>query len=210
MFDDIAESWYRLRHWSRFKAELEGTAKSWRKGRLLNIGCAHGPDFLPFKDNFELWGIDSSSEMIRMATRYAEKFKFDPNLIVADAVNLPFKDVAFDFAIAIAVYHHIKGTESRIKAFKELSRILKPGGEVFITVWNRWQPRFWYKGKEVIVPWKTKNHDVYRYHYLFTYPEIESLLKKMGFTSIKTFPERTYKLPFKYFSKNICILARLG
>lgn len=208
VFDDIAESWYRLRHWSRFKTELENLAKVWHTGRLLNIGCAHGPDFLPFKGDFELWGLDSSWEMVRMATKYAEKFKFSPNLVVADAVNLPFKDQSFDYAIAVAVYHHIKGRESRLKAFKELRRILRPRGEVFITVWNWWQSRFWYRGKEVLVPWRTKNHNLYRYHYLFTYFEIEALLKNVGFTVVRSLPEKGYGLPLKLFSRNICILAR--
>lgn len=209
VFDEIAESWYRLRHWSRFRAELGELAERWQKGRLLNIGCAHGPDFLPFKNNFELWGLDSSPRMISMAVRYADKFKYDANLLVADAVNLPYEDRSFDFAIAVAAYHHIRGEKYRENAFRELRRVLRPGGEVFITVWNRWQPGFWFKGKEVIVPWKTKNGELMRYHYLFTYREIEDLVRGIGFTIIRTYPEAAYRMPIKFFSGNICVLASL-
>jgi tRNA (uracil-5-)-methyltransferase TRM9 len=207
-YDEIAESWYRLRHWTRFKPELEKMAARWKSGRLLNVGCAHGPDFLPFKDKFELWGVDSSSEMISMAAKYAGKFKFDPELIVANAVCLPFKDAAFDCAVSVAAYHHIKGKERQIAAFAGLRRVLKPGGEAFITVWNRWQRAFWSKGGEVLVPWKAGDREIMRYYYLFTYPQLERMMKKAGFTVVRTYAEHEYKLPLKFFSRNICLLAR--
>lgn len=207
-YDEIAESWYRLRHWTRFKRELEEVAASWQGGRLLNVGCAHGPDFLPFKENFELWGLDSSQQMIRMGVRYRSKFKFDVNLLVADAVSLPFKNGAFDWAISVAAYHHIEEKELRSNAFRELRRVLKPGGEAMVTVWNRWQRNFWNKGKEIILPWKAGDKQVLRYYYLYTYPEIEGLMKKNGFHIVKIFPEYGYRFPVKLFSRNICVLAR--
>jgi tRNA (uracil-5-)-methyltransferase TRM9 len=208
VFDEIAGSWYRLRHWSRFTKELEETASRWHKGKLLNIGCAHGPDFLPFKDNFELWGVDFSAQMVRLAQKYATKFDFKVNLTVADAISLPYPDNTFDWAIAVATYHHIQGDKQRQKAFHELRRVLKPGGEAFITVWNRWQPNFWLKGKEVNMPWKSRGKILYRYYYLFSYPELRSLLNHVGFEIIRMFPEKSYRFPLKFFSRNICALIK--
>jgi SAM-dependent methyltransferase len=207
-YDEIAESWYRLRHRTRFKFELEALAKRWKDGRLLNIGCAHGPDFLPFKDSFELWGLDSSGPMINMAVKYCAKFKFEANVLVADAVNLPFAGHSFDWVVAVATYHHISVKQGRESAFPELRRVLRPGGEAFITVWNRWQSKFWNRGKEVLVPWRTGDKEILRYYYLFTYTEIISLLKNAGLTVLKTYPEGRYNLPAKYFSRNICVLVR--
>ncbi len=207
-YDEIAESWYRLRHWTRFKSELEEVAGRWGSGRLLNIGCAHGPDFLPFKDKFELWGLDSSEQMIALAVKYAAKFRFDANLVAGDAARLPFKDGAFDWTIAVAAYHHIRVEKEREAAFRELRRVMKPGGQVFITVWNRWQKAFWNKGRETMVPWKTKEGEILRYYYLYTYPEIELQLRSAGFKVLKAYPEANYRWPLKYFSRNICVLAR--
>jgi tRNA (uracil-5-)-methyltransferase TRM9 len=85
---------------------------------------------------------------------------------------------------------------------------LKPGGEAFVTVWNRGQPRFWFKGKEQGVPWRSKGQIIYRYYYLFTYPEIEALVKKAGLRLLHSFPEASYHLPVKYFSRNICLLLK--
>ena len=210
VFDQIASGWYSFRHRTRFGSELEMLAGRWQKGRLLNVGCAHGPDFLPFRQNFELHGIDFSAEMLRLAQRYSRKFNFSASLSLADVGYLPYHDETFDWAISVATYHHIKGERERQAALDELRRVLKPGGEAFITVWNRGQPRFWFSGKEVAVPWRTKEKTLERYYYLFSYPELEELVKEAGFSLLKSFPESTYRYPLKFFSKNICLLVRKG
>ena len=105
------------------------------------------PIFYHFVKNFELYGVDFSDEMIRLARKYANKFDFPVNLAVADICYLPYNNEAFDYVIAVATYHHLK-RHSNYRLSKELKRVLKPGGTAFITVWNRWQPRFWFKGKE--------------------------------------------------------------
>jgi tRNA (uracil-5-)-methyltransferase TRM9 len=208
VFDDIAESWYRLRHWSRFAKELEDMAFGWHQGKLLNVGCAHGPDFLPFKDNFELWGVDFSTQMVKLAQRYAAKFDFRVNLTVADAISLPYADATFDWAIAVATYHHIQGDKQRETALRELRRVLKPGAQAFITVWNRWQPGFWLKGKEVNIAWKSRGTVLQRYYYLFSYPELHKLLTQAGFEVLSIFPEKSYGFPIRYLSQNICALIK--
>ena len=208
VFDQIAPGWYNYRHWSIFRNELELLAQRWQAGRLLNVGCAHGPDFLPFSETFELYGVDFSSEMLKFAQKYSQKFNFTVNLSLADAGSLPYDDGAFDWAIAVATYHHIRGGENRRTALDELRRVLRPGGEAFITVWNRWQPRFWFSGKEVDIPWRTKGKSLYRYHYLFSYGELEDLAGRSGFEVLRSGPESSYRFPFRAFSRNICLLVR--
>ena len=208
IFDQIASGWYNFRHRSIFRTELETLAQKWRRGRLLNVGCAHGPDFLPFRNGFELHGIDFSSGMLQLAKKYSGKFKLDFKLVEADARCLPYADGSFDWAIAVATYHHIEDKEERLEAFKELWRVLKPGSEAFITVWNRWQPRFWLKTKNTLVPWRSKNKTLYRYYYLFSYRELEEMTRRAGFEVIKSFPESRYNFPLKTFSRNVCVLVR--
>jgi len=209
IFDQIAPSWYNFRHWSIFQTELEALARRWQRGKLLNVGCAHGPDFLPFKDSFELYGVDFSAEMLKFAKKYSQKFGFAVKLALADVRRLPYPDESFDWAISVATYHHLGGGEHQ-EALKELKRVLKPGGEAFITVWNRWQPRFWFKPKEVKVPWRQKGKTLYRDYYLFSYPELEGLAKGAGFELLKSFPESAYRFPLKVFSRNICLLVKKG
>lgn len=208
VFDQMASGWYNFRHYSIFRPELEALAQKWQKGRLLNIGCGHGPDFLPIRYNFELFGLDFSSEMIKMARRYSHKFEFPVNLVLGNARWLPFAAKTFDWAISVATYHHIKGRTEQLESLRELKRVLKPQSEAFITVWNRCQPGFWFKGKELAVPWKLKGRTIDRYYHMFTYWELEKLIKEAGFKILSSKPESTYHFPIKYFSRNICVLVK--
>jgi len=210
IFNQIAPGWYNFRHRSIFNTELEALAQRWQQGRLLNVGCAHGPDFLPFAKDFELHGVDFSTGMLEYARKYASKYKFSVNLVEADVRYLPYHDDTFDQAVAVATYHHIKDKEERLQALYELWRVLRPGAEAFITVWNRWQPRFWLKSRNLMVPWRSRDKTLYRYYYLYSYGELEKLVKKAGFNVLKSFPESRYKFPIKTFSRNICILVRKG
>jgi len=130
------------------------------------------------------------------------------HLTRADVGQLPYADNSFDRVISVATYHHVKGKKERLTAFQELRRVLKPGGEAFITVWNRWQPRFWFRHKEVAVPWRTREKTLYRYYYLFSYPELAGLANEAGFEVLESFPESAYRFPVKFFSRNICLLLR--
>ena len=208
VFDQIAESWYGVRHWPLLKKELEEIAERWQGGKLLNVGCAHGADFLPFSRSFELWGLDSSRAMLKQALRYSAKQGLYVNLMAADALFLPFPQHTFDWAISVATYHHIEGGQERERAFAELRRVLKPGSEAFLTVWNYGQPRFWLKSQEQQVPWKLKEETVYRYYHLFSYGELRKLLIKAGWEIVSMFPERSYHFPMRNFSRNICVLVR--
>ena len=208
VFDQIAESWYRMRHWPLLKEELAALAARWQSGNLLNIGCAQGADFLPFSQRFELYGVDFSRAMLRQGLRYSAKHKLYVTLVLADALSLPFADDTFDWAISVATYHHIKGREEREKAFEELRRVLKPKGEAFVTVWNWGQPRFLLRSKEQRVPWRLKGKTVYRYYHLFSYGELRKLLAKTGWEIVTVSPENSYHFPVRHFSRNICALVQ--
>ncbi len=204
----IAPHWYGVRHHTIFARELSELARRWRSGRLLNVGCGHGADFLPFKEGFTLVGVDLASGMLEMARRYAARHGLTVELRQADARALPFPDGCFDDALAVAVYHHLPGHAAQLTALRELARVLQPGGEAFVTVWNRCQPRFWGKPREIAVPFRTPEGKVGRYYYLFSYREIEKLVRQAGFRILKSSPESSYRLPVKCFARNICLLIK--
>jgi tRNA (uracil-5-)-methyltransferase TRM9 len=204
----IAPHWYGVRHHTIFAPELGALAKRWQGGKLLDVGCGHGADFLPFRGAFALYGVDFAPGMLEMAHKYAAKHGFTAELRQADARALPFPADYFDEAVAIAVYHHLPGRKEQQEAMCELWRVLKPGGEAFLTVWNRWQPRFWGKPREVTVPFRTPEGAVTRYYYLFSYGEAEKLARASGFLVLKSGPEASWRWPIRWPSRNICLLLK--
>ena len=125
--------------------------------------------------------IDFSENMIKLAKKKAKKDKIEAEFEVGDMAKLPYKDNFFDYAIAIASIHCIP-KKNHEKAIKELFRVLKPGAEAEIAVWNKDSERFKKSDKEKQIKWRDKGS---RYYYLFSEDEIHSLFKKAGF-KIKT------------------------
>ena len=48
--------------------------------------------------------------------------------VQADALQLPFRDGAFDLVVAAAFFHHLPGKEPQL--LKECCRVLRPGGRL--------------------------------------------------------------------------------
>jgi|Deesub1362B_J571_1020462.scaffolds.fasta_scaffold00505_9 ubiquinone/menaquinone biosynthesis C-methylase UbiE len=91
-------------------------------------------------------GIDISFEGIKKAKYFAENELKNSklcNFAVANAEYLPFKSKTFSKVSAISVLEHIPNDELVIK---EIARIIKPNGKVFISVPNMYKrinPIFW-------------------------------------------------------------------
>lgn len=56
-------------------------------------------------------------------------------VLTCDNLSLPFRDESFDAVLSIAVVHHFSTTERRVRAIKELARVLRIGGRLIISVW---------------------------------------------------------------------------
>ena len=207
-FDDIAASWYNVRHWPLLHAELAEVATRWNSGRLINLGCGHGPDFLPMRDKFDLVGVDFSRQMLLQGRKYAKRRHISADTIQGDLIALPFGDCSFDYAIAVASYHHVEGKAARQQAFADLLRVLRPGGEVFLSVWNHLQPRFWFGSKDQQIPFRVGERTLNRYYHMYDYWELRRVMKKAGFTIEWMGGEKRFDGPLPWFSRNICVLAR--
>lgn len=209
VYDSIAEGWYHLRQNPFVIFNPENYSRSWPKGKLLDIGCGTGAYSIVFaKRGFKCVATDKSKQMLVWAGKNAAKNGVDFPLIKADCLSLPFKDNTFDYVLSVAVFHHLDSEEKRLKAFQEVFRVLKPGGVALVTVWNKTQPRFILGKINQYVAWNHKGAVHYRYYHLFTYGEMKRLAKTAGFRIIKLFAEDSYKLPFKMFSNNVCVLLK--
>lgn len=95
---------------------------------ILDAGCGNGK-YLGFTPNCFFIGCDISAQLIKICKERGH------DVLVADAVNLPYRTGFGDAAISIAVLHHLSTENRRKKAIEELIRVVKKGGLVLITVW---------------------------------------------------------------------------
>jgi SAM-dependent methyltransferase len=104
--------------------------------RVLEIGVGLGADHQSFAEGkAEMNGIDLTPRAIEHTTRRLELFGLKSNLQVGDAENLPFADGTFDVVYSWGVLHHSPNTQ---KAFREVLRVLKPGGNARIMIYSKW------------------------------------------------------------------------
>lgn len=107
--------------------------EGWPYGETLEIGAGTGF----FTLNLALAGVlsgplhvtDLSPGMVEAAERNAVEAGLHVHGKVADAEALPYDDDSFDLVIGHAVIHHIPDVE---QAFREMLRVLRPGGRVVI------------------------------------------------------------------------------
>ncbi|XP_043720557.1 tRNA (carboxymethyluridine(34)-5-O)-methyltransferase-like [Telopea speciosissima] len=95
---------------------------------ILDAGCGNGK-YLGLNPDCFFIGCDISAPLINIC---AER---EHEVMVADAVNLPYRTGFGDAAISIAVLHHLSTESRRKKAIADLVRVVRKGGMVLITVW---------------------------------------------------------------------------
>ncbi|KAF2462671.1 S-adenosyl-L-methionine-dependent methyltransferase [Lindgomyces ingoldianus] len=128
-----------------------------------DVGCGNGK-YLAVNPRVFIVGSDRSTNLVKIAKAYHSH-----SVIVADSLSLPHPSKTFDFAISIAVIHHLSTPERRIEAVRAVLDILRPpssvqgdeGGKALIYVWALEQKdsrRGWDEGHEqdVMVPWVLK------------------------------------------------------
>ncbi|KAH6688355.1 uracil-5--methyltransferase TRM9 [Plectosphaerella plurivora] len=82
-------------------------------------------------------------------------------VIVADSLSLPYRPSSADFAISIAVLHHLSTPHRRRLAVRAILDCLRPGGQALLYVWALEQGssrRGWDQAstQDQLVPWVTK------------------------------------------------------
>jgi ubiquinone/menaquinone biosynthesis C-methylase UbiE len=115
-------------------------------------------------------------------------------LFQALAEKLPLKDHCVDVVLFIASLHNIKGKENRIRALKEINRVLNRNGSALISVWSRHQYRFnkYLSGKnyksvnkmengDINLYWRQHGLNIPRYYHLYTKQEFYDDLIEAGF-----------------------------
>jgi len=106
--------------------------------KILDLGCGSGRHVIYFaKNGFDVYGIDIAREGLKITNSELKKNKLKANLKYGSIYRkLPYADNFFDAVISTQAIHHDKIQEIR-KVIKEIERVLRPNGLLFITVRKR-------------------------------------------------------------------------
>lgn len=155
-----------------------------RKGKLLDVCCGRGEFMEIYSElGFDVYGVDLED--------VARDSKFPFKTVNVDKENLPFEDNFFDYVVMKSAIEHCANV---YHVFENLTRVLKPGGQIMILT-NDWKAI--YK-----VFWDDEDHKT-----PFTAYSLEGLLLRNNFEDIIT--EDIFYLPFTWKSPLLKLVPRI-
>ena len=182
VWDAIAKDWKKFRKTPL--TNVEDFLKV-RTGKILDLGCGSGRNFMKLQ-GVEFYGVDFSGKMLELARGSVEDLGIEIDLRKAEVFETDFDDDFFDYVLCNAVLHCVDSAEKRKKTLEEIHRVLKPGGEAFVSVWGKNSPRLKDREKECFVPWAVEHE---RYTYVFDLVELEDLAREVGFEVVQSFED---------------------
>lgn len=125
----LADTDYEAGRLKRLEAAL---GRSVAGARVLNVGCGTGGfNTLARRAGADAWGVDASAEAAAIAgLREAGR-----RIFCALAEALPFRDGSFDVVYCYSTLEHVADARH---AVREMVRVLKPGGRLYVHTPHRW------------------------------------------------------------------------
>ncbi|MDC0120687.1 class I SAM-dependent methyltransferase [Amylibacter sp.] len=115
-----------------FEVRFEGHLDKFKDAKVLDVGVGVGRYAqIASKLGAKVVGIDLSSSVDVAKKNLSES---DVEIVQADTFNLPFAKQSFDIIYSFGVLHH---TPNPRLAFSKLVSLLKPGGTLCITVYEK-------------------------------------------------------------------------
>ncbi len=158
--------------------ELESFIESLnRETKILDLGSGSGRHIVFLADKgFDVTGIDFAKKGIEITKKILEEKELDAKLICHDFYDeLPFEDNTFDCIVSTQAIHHTRVYEAQ-KLIKEIKRVLKTEGKIFITV-PKIKDIFHKEPLEIEKNTfiSTKGHERGIVHHYFNIPEIKQM-----------------------------------
>lgn len=109
----------------------------WRGKRVLEVGSGIGTDTVSFaRAGADLTAVDLSGVSLGLTRRRLALYGLRASLIQGNAEELTFLPADhFDLVYSFGVIHHTPHPERAVAAIR---RVLEPGGELRLMVYNRW------------------------------------------------------------------------
>jgi ubiquinone/menaquinone biosynthesis C-methylase UbiE len=96
---------------------------------ILEVGFGSGLTFLNLNGLYKkIYGLDLSCDVREVAQVFAP-LGIHPDLRNGNVLDMPYQDSQFDTVLLISVLEHLQPAELD-RAFSEIRRVLKPGGQV--------------------------------------------------------------------------------
>jgi ubiquinone/menaquinone biosynthesis C-methylase UbiE len=147
----------------RERLARNGFDRRFPRGRMaLDAGCGGGRYTVSLRRlGFQrVIGVDFSEQGIRDAKSRLRRSRIaGVSFRRGSVLDLPFRDGSFDFAFSNGVLHH---TKDMARGFRELLRVLRPGGRGFVYVIEKPGGIFWDAIEVLRVLMKRVSHDAAR------------------------------------------------
>src|SRR5438045_7291620 len=98
-------------------------------GAVLEVGCGEGGNLVNLLSGADAQGMLVGLDLFERKVAFARRNVPGVGFVCGDALSLPFRDHAFDAVLCRDVLHHL---EVREPALRELGRVCKPGGQLWI------------------------------------------------------------------------------
>ena len=131
-------------------------------------------------------GVDLSQQILAAAREILDR-ELSPSfagriaLCAADAGQLPFPDDTFDLVVSFSALEHIPDAVVRRQAFAEIARVVRPGGDVAITVSNRYSLFFFCHRRNM-----AQRTAEYGYAHLYSRREFRAELERVGLRPVRS------------------------
>ena len=107
----------------------------WEGKKVLEIGTGVGTDARNMIQRGAIYqGINVDKGSVDLTSKALAVYGHEGRVDQCSATELMFPDESFDVVYSFGVLHHIPDADA---AIKEVYRVLKPGGELLIMVYNR-------------------------------------------------------------------------
>ncbi|MHB1000809.1 MAG: class I SAM-dependent methyltransferase [Armatimonadota bacterium] len=131
--------------WNEPSEDIYYYLDRWRRkgfNRFLDLGCGLGRHSILFAENgFEVYAFDLSQDGIDTLNRRASESGLIINTTLGDINSLPYEDESFDCLLAYHVISHTD-TQGITGIANEIHRVLRKGGEFFITLCSKNSPSY--------------------------------------------------------------------
>jgi len=188
-FDDT-----RYCFWNTVKKFIEDIPT---KSIILDVGCGNGKYSRVRKDLIFI-SLDITRPLLEIAQEKTKSESFT-DLFQVSCDKIPIRLNSIDYAISVAVIHHLDTYHKRLNACLEIIDKVKKDGKILITFWayeqenpkkrdTKWKL---IKETDYLVPWLERSSKIvyWRYYHLFTEKEVKQLAQDIGYP---------YELVFEY------------